>query len=145
MTALAVQPNTLAILERAFTRVHRSLTQYVAESGAVYDVGEVEIRSMIARQKEDILRLGRYLMEQAGRIAPSNYPIEVGELNYLNVSYLLEDWIKQQKELLAGLAEDRAALFDATDGVAIFDEIVQHERENLAVLEQLHAASVKHD
>lgn len=141
-----IDRRTVAVLNRAFVRLHRSLTQYLLrEAWPELDVGESELRAIAERQSKDVERLGRFIVEEAGSVYPGNYPTEYGDLHYLNASYVLSDWIASQEKLIKELDADVRELagpFDA--GSALLREILAHERENLGTLRRIAASLDAH-
>jgi hypothetical protein len=134
--------NVLATLNRAFIRVYRSFGQYLYEAYPTLDIGADTIRSLWQRQADDARRLGEYIGERQGSVVTGTFPIDYADLHFLNASGVVADWICQQRKLIEQLKADRAALGDRNDpGVAILDEIIDHERESLARLQSLAAPS----
>lgn len=129
----------LAILSRAFLRVFRSFANYLRENAwPNWDFGEEEMRRIAERQGADAQRLGRYIADRQGSVYTGNYPAEYGELHFLNASWILTDWIKAQKGLVAELESDVSLLVGSADpGADMLRETLQHAREDLATLRDL--------
>lgn len=133
----------IAILNRAFIRVYRSFGQYLRDAVVVFDIGEqATFRDLIERQRHDANRLGTYIADQRGSVDTGGYPMDFGDLHFLNASRIVADWQLCQEQLVRELAADRAELGNSADpGVAMLDEIIAHERETLAKLRQIRSAA----
>ena len=136
--------DSLANLNRAFVRIYRSYGQYLLSAFPEFDSATVTVaQPLIARQTADVERLGRHLAREQGNVLLGNFPMEFGELHFLDASFLIPDWIEHQKRLIAELEADRSAGAGAEDsvGLALLDEALAHERDSLAQLEKLKAAA----
>lgn len=128
----------LAILNQAFVRVYRSFGQYLREAAPVFDVGQDTIQAIIDRQYADAERLGTYVVQQQGNVYPGAYPIDLGEIHFLNSSYILREWIVAQEKYVKLLEGDLARVkCSESEGVALLTEIVKHEKEHLERLREL--------
>lgn len=132
-------PAALAILGRVFTRVYRSFGQYLAVAWPVLDVDEEFYHTVIKDEKKLAEALGAHLYEQQGYVDPGNFPLQYGDVHYLNASRISRDWLGHQQLLVAALERDIAALPADTDARSreLCDQVLQRERETLAKLRDM--------
>lgn len=134
------------ILNHAFVRVFRAFGQYVREACVQFDVGALELGPLLERQHADAERLGTLVADRFGAVYTGTYPIEFGDIHFLNCSHILGDWIRWQERLVAGLEGDRNDLARLGDpDLGLVEEILGHERATLQTLTELkhtcHAAA----
>jgi hypothetical protein len=129
----------------SFVRLYRSFGQYVQEACPTFDMGEPTVRAVIDRQRADAERLGRLIAERTGSIYTGTYPTSFADVHYLNFSRILDDWISFERHLIADLEKDQAVLTELGDlEMALMEEVVGHERENLRQLELLRSQLPAH-
>lgn len=134
-------------LEEAFHLVATSFSQYMTHAVPVFDIGEDVLPGLIARQRDDVNRLGRHLVATRGVADMGNFPLHYGDLHFLNTSYLLPQWRMSQELLIEQLERSRAragaAGVDDPDevGLGILDDIIRHEKDTLASLKALNPVS----
>lgn len=132
----AVDP--YAVLNDAFVRVYRSLTQYLIAATPTYDVGGDVVPAIIDRQTQDLDRLGRAIYQQRGFIDTGSFPTDFSDLHFANMSAILDRWIDHQKELVSDLRALRGQIGDRPiPELEILDEIIAHEAENLQTMSGL--------
>lgn len=137
-------PVRLNILNRAFVRVHRSMGLFMRDANPVYDIGdERTVHQIELRQRADADRMGEILIRERGMLDPGIPRIEFGDLFYLNLSATLPQWIAEQRQLVAGLEQDLAALQPEVDRVSgTIEQVLSHERDHLKRLEAMQPAKL---
>lgn len=132
------QPDTLTVLNQAFVRIYRSFGQYLREACIEFDVGEETVRELLQREANDAERLGTAIGARQGSVYTGTYPIEFGDLHFLNSSCILTDWLGHQRQLVEDLHSERSTMGEVDDPtVALLDEIIANERDALAKIEAL--------
>lgn len=128
-----------AVLNDAFVRLYRSLGHYLDSASLVVDVGEDVLPGIIEQQKADANTLGRMVYERRGFVETDNFPATYTDLHYVKASGLLEFWVQDQKELLAGLESDLQALPVGSEEHQVLSDIVARVRQQLGQLEDLYS------
>ena len=136
-----MDPRTQAVLQQAFRRESLSMLRYVGEA---YPWASVEggaalkrLRDIEAEDRAATTGLGRFLFRR--HIPPSftgSFPGGFMTINFLALEHLLPRLIASQRQAVADLERDAAAVTDP-DARAELDKLLAVKREHLAELEAL--------
>jgi hypothetical protein len=125
-------------------RESRSLLMYVSESFPWPTPQEREVlaqlQKIIAEESETVVGLGRFLVRQ--RIVPPplrTYPQAFTSVNYVSLDHLLPMLAAYQREAVARLQREQAALYDA-EARAQVGRLIEVKRRHLEALEAMAAA-----
>ena len=130
-----------AAAQRIFLLLHRSFTQFLLhDAWPTFDVQGDAMLELAREQRRDADRLGEALVRAVGSVYVGQYPIQYGDLHFLNASRILVDWLAAERELVSRLEKEAAALAGSTDLLAqAARETVENEKGRLARLEAIAA------
>jgi hypothetical protein len=132
-------PEVVAAAQRIFVLVHRSFTQFLLhDAWPNFDVRADEMLELAREQRCDADRLGEAIVRAVGTIYVGQYSMAYGDLHFLNASRILIDWLAAERELVANLEKESAALDGSTELLAqCAREVVENEKGRLARLETI--------
>jgi len=133
------QVDSYEVLNNAFIRVYRSFGHYLDSASPKFDVGQDVLPAIIEQLKDDANRLGQVLNDKRGFVETGSYPHTFSDSHFLNISRLLDGWVEDQRQLLAGLEADRQLLPADFEDLALLDEVIDHVRGQLDTLENLNS------
>jgi hypothetical protein len=135
---------TAALLLDVLRRESRSLLQYVSETFP-WPTPEgrealTRLEGLIAEERRGLAALGRFLVRH--RVIPpplGPYPQEYTTINFVSFDHLLPLLVEDQRQAIAHLERDRAAVTDA-EARSQVEQILSLKRQHLQALEALAAA-----
>jgi hypothetical protein len=134
-----VQAQTL--LQDIFRRESRSFLSYVAEANPWTTSREektwADLQQLIAAEREAVASLGRFLVRMGIPLPflPA-YPAHFATSNFLALDFLLPRLIEYERQALAELERDRAALKDPAAQAEV-EKLLVLKRRHLSRLEEL--------
>ncbi len=140
-----ISPQDASRLEQVVRRESRSLLQYVNDSFPwVRDGGDAPLTKLKASAHEEadaVGNLARFLARRHYLIGHlDSYPANFTTMNFVSLDYLLPRLAESQRQLVAALEGDRAALADG-DARAEVDRMLDVKRRHLKALEALAPAA----
>jgi hypothetical protein len=139
-----IDTRTAAVLHDVVRRESRSLLQYVSEAipwiTPAEQVALAQLRQLIEEERGATTDLGRFLIRQ--RVPPpylGSYPQDYTNVNYVSLDHLLPMLVDNQRQAIARLERDLAALTDA-EARAHVEKILTIRRRHLETLQTMAAA-----
>ncbi|HXG12512.1 MAG TPA: hypothetical protein VNK04_22340 [Gemmataceae bacterium] len=139
-----IDSRTAALLQDIVRRESRSLLQYVSEAFPWVTPEEraalAELQKMINEERRAAQALGQYLVRQ--RVPPpylGPYPMEYTTINYVSLDHLLPVLVENQRQAIARLERDLAAVTDAGAREQV-EKILAMKQRHLTTLEAMAAA-----
>jgi hypothetical protein len=138
-----MDPRTAAALQQAFRRESLSLLRYVGEAypwtSANGGAALARLREIEAEDRSAAAALGRFLFRRHVPPSVSNtFPVSFTTANFLALEHLLPRLIDAQRQAIAELERDAAAVADA-DAKAELRKLLTVKRMHLSELEGLKA------
>ncbi len=136
-----IDPQTQTVLQDILRRESRSVLMYVAEAYPWTNSTRTEtltaLQQLIAAEREAVEDLGRFLVRQRIPLPflPS-YPTHFTTINFLALGYILPRLIEHERQSIAELESDLAAL-KAPAARAEVEKLLALKRKHLPQLEEL--------
>lgn len=135
--------NSSAVLATIFRREGRSYLQYVGEAfpwTTSQDEQSVDrLQTVVAEDRAAVARLARFLGRQRISVGPLEaFPARWTSINFAALEHVLPLLLQSQKESVAALTHELAALTDAAQRREV-EALLTVKRRHLEVLEQLAA------
>ncbi len=140
MTSTA-SAHTVALLNRLFQTVCRSLPMYLGEAADPWthkgdEKAKETLENIIADQKAFAARIADRILD-IGTLEPGVYPLEFTDTHFLALDFLIGELIKYQKRDIARIERIVDALEDDYDARELAEETLGAERAHLEMLEEL--------
>jgi hypothetical protein len=132
---------TCSALNQLLIDLGRSLLQYVGEcwpwAGAKTQEAQRQIDELVQIQKRQVGELAELLDEAEWTIDKGTYPTEYTDLHYVALSYLLDQLIQNQRELVDEAKRTLAACQGDPEARALVSEVQTTQQKILKDLEIL--------
>jgi hypothetical protein len=132
------------VLQDLVRRESRSVLTYVAEAYPWTTWAEekslADLQQLIAAEREAVACLGRFLVRQRISLPylPS-YPVHFTTINFLALDFLLPRLIEHERQSIADIERDLAAIKDAAAHAEV-EKLLALKRRHLPRLEELASA-----
>jgi hypothetical protein len=140
---MAMNHDTLPVLNRILARESRTLLQYLSDAWPWASAGErdtlAELRRLIAEEREATQRVGDLLVRRRGVPAVGAYPEGFSETHYLAMDHLLPRLVAYQRWALKELEHDLTQLAGDDEAAAVARQLFDVKRRHLETLETLAA------
>ncbi len=138
MTASA---HSIALLNRLFQTVYRSLPMYLAEAADPWKhTGDEQaaetLANIVADQRAFATRIADVILDH-GTLEPGGYPMEFTDTHFLALEFLVGELIKYQQRDVARIERIVTALGDDPDARELAEETLGAEKAHLEMLEEL--------
>ncbi len=139
-----IDAQSLPVLQEMVRRESRSLLQYIHDSYPWTPADEqsalAQLRQFAEEERESAGALGRWLARNRQMVPNLGaYPSGFTTINYASLDYVLPRVAKHERDGLARLEQDLAAIKDA-DARALVAALIEKKRQHLAAVEALAAA-----
>lgn len=133
--------STYAALNQLLIDLGRSLLQYVGEcwpwAGTNTQDAQRKIEELVQIQKQQVAEIGQMLDEAELTVEKGTYPTEYTDLHYVALSYLLDQLVQNQKELVEETAQTLARCESDPDARRLVTEIQTTQQRILEELQNL--------
>lgn len=139
-----IDPQSQTLLQDILRRECRSVLSYVAEAypwtNSTEEKALTDLQTIIAAEREATTCLGRFLVRRRIPLPylPS-YPASFTTINFLALDFLLPRLIEHQRQSIADLERDLAALKDPAARAEV-EKLLALKRRHLPQLEELASA-----
>lgn len=139
-----IDPHAQTLLQDILRRESRSVLTYVAEAypwtTSTEEKALTDLQQIIAAEREATTRLGRFLVRQRIPLPflPS-YPAHFTTINFLALDFLLPRLIEHERQSIADLERDLAAMKDPAARAEV-EKLLALKRRHLPELEELASA-----
>jgi hypothetical protein len=131
-------PATYSALNQLLIDLARSLLQYVGEcwpwSGSATQDAQRKIEELVEIQKQQVGELAELLDDAGWTIDKGSYPTEYTDLHYVALSFLLDQLIQNQRELVDEAKRTLAACQSHAEARRLVSEI---QSAQYAILQDL--------
>ncbi len=134
-------PDTLSQLNRLLTIEYRSLPMYLHDADpwtrSADEAAQQALKHIIADQLKLSQRIAAYIQDLGEAPTPDEFPMELTDLHFLSLEYLLGELLRYQRQAIADLEDCVAALAHDHDARRLAEEALGMERAHLESLEQV--------
>jgi hypothetical protein len=134
-------PATYSALNQLLIDLGRSLLQYVGEcwpwAGSKTQDAQRKIEELVQIQKQQVGELAELLDDAEWTIDKGTYPTEYTDLHYVALSYLLDQLIQNQREVVEEAQRTLAACQSHPEARRLVSEIEATQHKILEDLESL--------